>query len=243
MKIGLGPIQLGSVTRSEIESLATSAAAASFDAVWVAESRSAGVGGGIAAAALVAQLVPIRVGAVVDVGGYHPMHLAEDIAVADLASRGRLEVVLRGGPEEHVRLLIAALGGAHLRFNGEELRVPAHLEANAPVPDRLALNPRPAQPVVPMWVLDRPDGLALQLGLGVATTWQLPTPAPRSVGRWPGMLLCDGDVEADAMLQAAGDAAAYFIVNARAPQEVMAAGHRLVGPLRMPGFPGWILGQ
>ena len=112
MKLGLGPIPLQGMARHELERLATAAVEASFDSVWVAESRSQGVGGGLAAAALVAQLVPIRVGALVDAGVYHPLHMAEDIAIADLTSQGRLEVLLRGGSDEHLQVLVAALSGA-----------------------------------------------------------------------------------------------------------------------------------
>ena len=142
MKLGLGPIPLQGMARHELERLATAAVEASFDSVWVAESRSQGVGGGLAAAALVAQLVPIRVGALVDAGVYHPLHMAEDIAIADLTSQGRLEVLLRGGSDEHLQVLVAALSGAHLRFDGRELRVPARLDVNQPVPATLSLNPR-----------------------------------------------------------------------------------------------------
>jgi len=133
LKLGLGPIPLQGMARHELERLATAAVEASFDSVWVAESRSQGVGGGLAAAALVAQLVPIRVGALVDAGVYHPLHMAEDIAIADLTSQGRLEVLLRGGSDEHLQVLVAALSGAHLRFDGRELRVPARLDVNQPV--------------------------------------------------------------------------------------------------------------
>ena len=40
--------------------------------------------------------------------------------------------------------------------------------------------------------------------------------------------------------EAAGDQAGYFIVEAGTPVEVRTAGRRLAGPLRMPGFPGWV---
>jgi len=52
--------------------------------------------------------------------------------------------------------------------------------------------------------------------------------------------LCPGDVTAGDLLRAAGEAAAYFLVDASSPGNVRSAGRRLVGPLRMPGFPEWI---
>ena len=240
MRLGLGPIPLADVSRDELEALARAAVAASFDAVWVAEDRASGVGGGLAVAAMLAQLVPIRVGAVIDFGGYHPLYAAEDIAVADLASGGRLEVVLRGGGLDEMRLLTAALSGAHLRFDAGGLRVPARLDANVNVPDRLALNPRPAQAVVPVWVLDGDGRAAAALGLGRAETWRGPRPVPGASGRWPGMALCPEDVDPAALLEAAGDEAAYYLVDARTPEAVERSGRRLAGPLRMPAFPGWI---
>ncbi len=233
MRIGLGPVPLARTSRAELEQLAHAAEAASFDSVWVAESRANGVGAGVAAAALLAQFVRIRVGAVLDFGDYHPLHAAEDIAVADLTSGGRLEVLLRGGSEEQLRLLLAALSGAHLRFEGGTLRVPARLDANQPSPNRLALNPRPAQPVVPVWV----EG---GVNAPRAVRWHPGVTVPPAAGRWPGMLLCPNDVQAGDLLQAAGDASAYFLVAAGTPSEAAAAGRRLVGPLRMPGFPEWI---
>jgi alkanesulfonate monooxygenase SsuD/methylene tetrahydromethanopterin reductase-like flavin-dependent oxidoreductase (luciferase family) len=243
VRIGLGPVPLARASRAQLDELANAAVAASFDAIWVAESRAEGVGGGLAAAALLAQLVPIRVGAALDFGDYHPLYMAEDIAVADLVSSGRIEVLLRGGSPEQLRLLVAALSGAHLRFEGETLRVPARLEANQPSPQRLSLNPRPAQPVVPIWVADADPDLALEIGVGVAAGWRTGAAAPAASGRWPGMLLCPHGVGADNLLAAAGDAATYFLVEAASRTEVASAGRRLVGTLRMPELAEWIRRQ
>ncbi len=249
MKLGLGPIGLKDATRSRLESLGAAAVAASFDAVWMGESRSEGVGGGLAAAAMLAQAVPLRVGAAVDAGLYHPLHLAEDIAIADLTSQGRIEVLLRKSTgdakffEEFLRVLAAALSGAHIQWNGEHLRVPARLPANQPAPERLALNPRPAQPAVPIWVESSEESveqLARELGFGVATNFLRGAAVPAATGRWPGMLLCTADVEANDLLAAVGESAGYFVIAAHTPEEVASAGRRLAGPLRMPDFPAWI---
>jgi alkanesulfonate monooxygenase SsuD/methylene tetrahydromethanopterin reductase-like flavin-dependent oxidoreductase (luciferase family) len=258
MRLGLGPIGLKGASGADLEGLGRQAVASSFDAVWVAESRAHGVGGGLAAAALLAQNVPIRVGAAVDAGLYHPLHLAEDIAVADLTCQGRIEVLLRfsedaapgyaapkqrGWFEEFLTVLAAALSGAHVQFSGEHLRVPARLEANQPAPARLALNPRPAQPAVPIWVESTEawmQRLARELGFGVAAHFKPGAPLPAATGRWPGMLLCPQDVEHTDVLAVAGETAGYFVVAAETPDEVVSAGRRLAGPLRMPDFPEWI---
>jgi len=258
MRLGLGPIVLRRATRMQAESLATAAVAASFDAVWVSETRAEGVGGGLAAASMLAQAVPIRVGAAVDAGLYHPLHLAEDIAIADLTSQGRIEVLLRFSTEaasryeaptqrawleEFLKVLAAALSGAHIQFNGDHLRVPARIEANQPAPERLALNPRPVQPAVPIWVeASEPtiQDLARELGFAAAMHFKPGATVPAASGRWPGMLLCSADVQPNDLLLAAGESAGYFIVAANTPTDVVAAGRRLAGPLRMPDFPKWI---
>ena len=243
MRIGLGPLPLAGASGSQLAAMARAAVAASFDSVWVAESRGEGVGGGLAAAAMLAQVVPIRVGAVLDLGAYHPLYMAEDIAIADITSQGRIEVLLRGGSVEQVQLLVAALSGAHLQFRGPTLRVPAHLEANQPAPERLALNPAPAQPAVPIWVEGALSGHSQDLGVGTAAQWAGGVAAPAPTGRWPGLLLCPGDSQADELLRSAGAEPAYFLVSAVTPEDVVSIGRRLVGPLRMPEFPDWIGAQ
>ncbi len=250
MRLGLGPISLRGATRESLAGMAAQAVASSFDSVWVAESHEVGAGGGLAAAALLAQAVPIRLGAVVDVGLYHPLFLAEDIAIADLTSQGRIEVILRIATagqrdllEEHIQVLAFALSGAHIKWTGKHLRVPAGIPANQPAPSRLALNPRPAQPAVPIWIESSEtwvEELSRRLGFGVAARWRQGAQAPAATGRWPGMLLCPTEVEPDDLLSAAGERAGYFVVAARNPQEAALAGRRLAGPLRMPEFPDWI---
>ena len=227
MRIGLGPIPLATTSRARLEELAAAAVAASFDAIWVAEERERGAGGGMAAAAMLAQVGPIRVGAVLDIAGYHPLYAAEDIAVADIASNGRIEVVLRGGTEEQVELLLEALSGAHLQFDGAQLRVPARLDANQPAPQSLAVNPPPAQPAVPTWT----HGVD-------AVEW--PASVPASVGPWPPIVMCPAGAAPNDLLRAAGGRAVYFLIAAHSPEEVAEAGRRLVGPLRMPEFPDWV---
>ena len=229
MKLGAGPLALGSP--SDLRALAQAAVEASFDCLWL--------DGPPAAAAMVAQWVPVRVGAVVDIGIHHPLHIAEDIAVADLTCGGRLEVLLRpahedpGVVKEHMQVLAAALSGAHIQWEGLHLRVPARLADNGQVPQRLALNPRPMQPAVPAWVLD-----AERASFASARRWS----AGMSIGRrlhLPELVLCPARVEASELLEAAGEEPAYFVIAADSPAEARAAGRRLAGPLRMPEFPDW----
>ena len=258
MRLGLGPIALKKATRMQLESLGHQAVASSFDGVWLNESRAEGVGGALAAAALLAQSVPIRVGAVVDAGLYHPLHLAEDIAIADHTSQGRIEVLLRFSTEaasryeaktgrdwceEFLKVLALALNGAHFQWNGKHLKVPARIEANQPAPQRLALNPAPAQPAVPIWIESSDTWMAdwaREQGFGLAVNFKPGTPVPAANGRWTGMLLCPNALQPAEALAAAGESGAYFVVAADTPADVASAGRRLVGPLRMPDFPAWI---
>jgi alkanesulfonate monooxygenase SsuD/methylene tetrahydromethanopterin reductase-like flavin-dependent oxidoreductase (luciferase family) len=230
MRLGLGPLPVTSST--ELRALAEAATAASFDCVWI--------DGPVAAAAMVAQWVPVRVGAVVEVGRYHPLHLAEDIAVADLACAGRLEVLLRPAHDEpdvvkeHLHVLAAALSGTHIQWEGLSLRVPARLADNGPVPQRLALNPLPMQPAVPIWALG-----SERASFAPARQWAAGTRIGRG-SRLPELVLCRASVEASELLAAAGEEPAYFVVEAATPVEVRATGRRLAGPLRMPDFPAWV---
>jgi alkanesulfonate monooxygenase SsuD/methylene tetrahydromethanopterin reductase-like flavin-dependent oxidoreductase (luciferase family) len=258
MRIGLGPVALKNATRIQLESFGREAVASSFDATWLSESRAEGVGGGLAASALLAQAVPIRVGAVIDAGLYHPLHLAEDIAIADLTSQGRIEVLLRFDPEatsrygastardwcdDFLNVLALALSGAHFQWNGKHLKVPARIEANQPAPERLALNPATAQPAVPIWIQASDTwmaDLAREHGFGLAGNFKPGTAVPAANGRWTGMLLCPNEVQPIDALAAAGDLGAYFVVAAENLAQVTSAGRRLVGPLRMPDFPAWI---
>ena len=249
MRLGLGPIAVGELSGRRLRDLAEAATAATFDCVWVAENRGAGAGGALAAAAMVAQWTPVRVGAVVDLGVYHPLHLAEDIAVADVASGGRIEVVLRAAHDdpdvvkEHLHVLAAALAGAHIQWEGLHLRIPARLADNGPVPERLAVNPPPAQPVVPVWVLDPEDpwaAVAERLGFGAAQRFHAGVSVGPLRARMPRLVMCPGHVEPAELLAAAGDHPGYFVVAASTPEDVRSAGRRLVGPLRMPEFPDWV---
>ena len=259
MRLGLGPIGLGQISRTDLLAFAAAATEASFDSIWVAEAREVGAGGALGAAAMVAQRTPIRVGASVEVGLYHPLYLAEDIAVADIATTGRVEVLLRlpapGSAQryatrmdrvavrEQLSVLASALAGAHVTFKGSRLRVPAGLDANQPSPKRLALNPAPAQPVVPVWVEIQDEwtaDIASRLGFGLAVPWSAGMRTPPVVGRWPALVMCPGEVPVDRMLEAAGDGAPYFLVDAATPQAAAVAGRRLAGPLRMPDFPDWV---
>jgi alkanesulfonate monooxygenase SsuD/methylene tetrahydromethanopterin reductase-like flavin-dependent oxidoreductase (luciferase family) len=259
VRIALGPLPLADLAPAELRRLALAAVSAGYDAVWVRESRGAGFGGGLAAASFIAQLVPLRAGALVEAGLYHPLHLAEDIAVADVASGGRIEVALTHGSlaaarrygarpsgsrfAEEVAIVSEALSGAHFSHQGRHFRVPANLEANGPTPTRLAINPGPAQARVPLWLaarVPRASTLARRHHHGLLLDWE---DRRRAVdrGRVPLALACPAGVDAADLLAIAVGGVRYFLVDARTSDEATAAARRLVAPLRMPDLPDWVL--
>jgi alkanesulfonate monooxygenase SsuD/methylene tetrahydromethanopterin reductase-like flavin-dependent oxidoreductase (luciferase family) len=204
--------------------------------------------------------VAIRVGVVVQAGIYHPLHLAEDIAVADVASRGRVEVaitqpdapaarrygVARSAARlaEEIGIVRSALAGSHFRHEGRYYRIPANLPANGTTPARLAINPAPAQPSVPIWLdarLPRSTALTRRHGLGLLVAWddrrQLLRPAPSGL---PAALLSPSSATVAELTSAAEAGAGYFVVAAATPAEAEAAGRRLVAALRMPDPPAWV---
>ena len=66
---------------------------------------------------------------------------------------------------------------------------PVRIEANQPAPTRLALNPRPAQPVVPIWIESTASWIeqtAQTLGFGLAVEWQRNGKVPAASGRVRG---------------------------------------------------------
>ncbi len=260
MRLGLGPIALRDFAAADIKQMARTAESAGYDSIWVSESRGQGAGGGLAAAAFLAELVAIRVGVVVQAGLYHPLHLAEDIAVADVATRGRVEVAITQGDSpaarrygvprsaarlaEEIAIVRTALSGAHFRHEGRYYRIPANLPANGTTPARLAVNPAPAQPSVPMWLdagLPRSAALTRRHGLGLLLAWDDRHMRNRSnAPGLPAALLSPPSASVAELIAAAEAGASYFLIGAATVSEAEAAGTRLIAALRMPGPPAWV---
>jgi alkanesulfonate monooxygenase SsuD/methylene tetrahydromethanopterin reductase-like flavin-dependent oxidoreductase (luciferase family) len=260
MRIGFGPLALSDLTATDLRQMARKAESAGCDSVWVSEARGRGAGGGLAAAAYLAELVAIRVGVVVQAGLYHPLHLAEDIAVADVSSQGRIEVAITQGDQtgarrygvarsaarvaEEIGIVTTALSGAHFRHEGRYYRIPANLPANGATPSRLAINPTPAQPSVPIWLdagMPRSESLSRRLGLGVLLAWDERGGRPRrSIPGLPPIILCPPTAGVDELVAAAEGGPRYFLVGASTPAEADAMDRRLVAALRMPDPPAWV---
>lgn len=260
MRIGLGPLSLGDFAAADLRQLAKKAESAGYDSIWVSESRGRGAGGALAAASFLGELVAIRIGAVVEAGLFHPLHLAEDIAVADVATGGRIEVAIvqadalaarRYGVRqsasrlaEEVGVVRTALSGVHFRHEGRYYRIPANLPANGSTPSRLAINPPPVQPSVPIWLdaeVPRAATLARRNGCGLLVGWNGRNEQAANIGSGLPTAILTPPSASVADIAAAADAGmTYFLVGAGTPMEAEAVGTRLMAALRMPGPPAWV---
>ncbi|HEX5193225.1 MAG TPA: LLM class flavin-dependent oxidoreductase [Solirubrobacteraceae bacterium] len=126
----------------------------------------------VVVAAVAARVAEIRIAAEIELGEQHPFEVAENVAVTDLTTGGRLILVVRpagalGDYAEALDLLRTALTPRPFRFEGARWRVPANLPENEFGQERLVrLTPAPAQPSVPVWGTGAGRGPALERGLG-----------------------------------------------------------------------------
>jgi alkanesulfonate monooxygenase SsuD/methylene tetrahydromethanopterin reductase-like flavin-dependent oxidoreductase (luciferase family) len=126
----------------------------------------------VTVAALAVRVTEIRIAAELELGEQHPFEVAENAAVTDLTTGGRLILVVRpaGSLEDYAEaldLLRTALTPRPFRFEGKRWRVPANLPENEFGQERLVrLTPPPAQPSLPVWGTGNGRGPALERGLG-----------------------------------------------------------------------------
>jgi alkanesulfonate monooxygenase SsuD/methylene tetrahydromethanopterin reductase-like flavin-dependent oxidoreductase (luciferase family) len=127
----------------------------------------------VAAAALSARVPHLRLAVEVEVGEEHPMEIAEEAAVVDVASGGRLILVATPAPDREARfgevldLLRTAFAPVPFRFEGPTWRVPANLPQNEfNLEVRARLTPSPVQPRLEVWGAGGGRDEALRRGLG-----------------------------------------------------------------------------
>jgi alkanesulfonate monooxygenase SsuD/methylene tetrahydromethanopterin reductase-like flavin-dependent oxidoreductase (luciferase family) len=150
--------------RGPVAELAAEAAHAEehgVDAVWIDQR---GADDPVEPAALAAHLAPstvgVRVGVTVEIGAEHPIELAEQIAVADLALGGRLVLTVTPAAgiavevfAEAVDLVLDCLASHPFRHEGAVWLAPANLPQNVfNVETRIRVTPAPAQFELPVWV-------------------------------------------------------------------------------------------
>lgn len=127
----------------------------------------------VAASALASRVPDVLVAAAVEVGDSHPFRVAEEAAVVDVASGGRLILVARPaeGAEdsygEALELMLTAFAARPFRFEGARWTVPANLPENVHNVERqVRLMPAPIQPRLPVWGEGAGRSEALRCGLG-----------------------------------------------------------------------------
>lgn len=127
----------------------------------------------LTAAALAPEVPDLRLAVELEVGVRHPFEIAEEAAVVDLVSGGRLVLIARptrGAEEdfpEALELLQRALSARPFRFEGRRWRVPANLEANAyRIDSQVRMMPAPAQLRMEIWGTGSARDHALACALG-----------------------------------------------------------------------------
>jgi alkanesulfonate monooxygenase SsuD/methylene tetrahydromethanopterin reductase-like flavin-dependent oxidoreductase (luciferase family) len=183
----------------DLTACAEAARSAGLDGLFVTE--WAGLPGALVSAATVAARVDeVLVAAEVTVGARHPVEIAEEAAVTDLACGGRLVLVARPSavaPERYAESLDVmrhALGARPFRFEGEHWQVPANLRQNVDQPERrVRVTPAPAQPRLDLWGAGSGMTVAIERALGhladteddvgeLARAWATADASPASIG-------------------------------------------------------------
>lgn len=128
----------------------------------------------VAAAALAGRVADVLVAAEISLGDRHPLEVAEEAAVTDLALGGRLILVVRpaAGVEERfaeaVDILRHAFAPRPFRFEGEHWLVPANLPQNEWLPEeQVRMTPAPPRARLELWTAGAAGrGAALERALG-----------------------------------------------------------------------------
>jgi alkanesulfonate monooxygenase SsuD/methylene tetrahydromethanopterin reductase-like flavin-dependent oxidoreductase (luciferase family) len=173
---------------------------AGMDLVWL-ESKPATpdtVADALTAAAYVAAVSHgVRLVARVPVGA-HPVHIAEQAAVVDNISNGRLTVALSDGGDiaaplaETAEVVLAATGPRPFRHRGERWRIPGGLEGNRGE-DRLSVTPKPAQLRLPVWVIGA-GAAATGAALGLTHVCDAGDSGQHAAAAWANSDACLGQV-------------------------------------------------
>jgi alkanesulfonate monooxygenase SsuD/methylene tetrahydromethanopterin reductase-like flavin-dependent oxidoreductase (luciferase family) len=217
-------------------------AAESLGVPFVHVAAAAGTEAAIAAAVAVATTT-VRILVGVDVGAEHPVTLAEEIAVVDNVSNGRLGVIAEIGAlpveaaTEDVAVLRASWSGRPVAHRGARWRVPADLPGHA-APPAVMVTPQPTQLEVPLWVA---GAAAPSVAAALSLPWVAGTPADidRSATVAPGRTELSGDLDDDrhVVLEWSTAGATHLLCALSGPATIEALSRWLQPEVAMVAFP------
>lgn len=205
-------------------------------------------GGAFPAAAAVAVATRhVRIVVPVHLGADHPVTLAEDVAVLDNLSGGRVVALVDTGDldqeaaAEDLSLLRASLRARPVRHRGARWQVPAGIEGHE-APDAVEVTPKPVQVSVPLWltgaaapVLGASSGVVVLADAAVGPDAMADVqPALLEIGGTEATL----DADRDAVVALAAAGATHTLL--RAPDPTGAAplvARFLIPEVGMTGFP------
>ena len=174
----------------------------------------------------------------------HPVTLAEDLAVLDNISNGRVVALLDtstlevGAAREDLTVLVAGLTPRPVQHAGERWRVPARLEGHD-APDRIEVTPKPVQVEIPVWLIGAAaTQLSRDTGYPVVADRPEEVDASRSVQ--PGLVWLSGDRDVDRELVTAWrDAGATHLLVGADDMDatLLEIARYLIPEVAMPDFP------
>ena len=203
----------------------------------------------VAGAAVAVATRHVRIVVPVHLGSDHPVTLAEDLAVLDNLSGGRVVALVDTGTlsvdeaAEDLALLRVSLSARPVRHRGARWQVPAGLEGHE-APESVHVTPKPVQVRLPLWL----TGTAAA-GLGAAALLDEPvlatTPAEvdAAVPVQPAILAVGGseatlDADRDAVVALADAGATHLVLRAADPALAAPLVSRyLIPEVAMTGFP------
>jgi alkanesulfonate monooxygenase SsuD/methylene tetrahydromethanopterin reductase-like flavin-dependent oxidoreductase (luciferase family) len=196
----------------------------------------------LAAGEVAAVTRAVRIVVRVPLGSEHPVTLAEELAVLDNLSGGRV-VVLASTADldleaaaEDLQLLRDALGARPLRHRGRRWAVPAGLDGHV-APASVAVTPEPAQIDLPVWLHGQLAGELATLA-GLPALAERPELASAEARVQPAVATLQGDLDADrSSLIAWAEAGATHLLLRAEPSQVSEIARFLVPEVAMPGFP------
>lgn len=209
---------------------------------FVQVTAAAGTESAVAAAVAVATST-VRVVVGVHVGEEHPVTLAEEIAVLDNLSNGRIGVIAELGSldadaaAEDVQVLRASWSGRPLAHRGKRWQVPARLPGHAG-PDAVMVTPPPAQLDIPLWVAgDAAAAVARSLALPVVVSAMADIDAKSPVAPARCVLAGELDDDRQTVVDWSRGGATHLLCELAHPDGLDALVRWLVPEVAMVGFP------